>query len=305
MECMFSGEDTSNDEHILPRWMQKRFKLSNQTYNLPNGTMIAYKNAKVPVSEAHNSRFSKIEDRISRGVATPLEIYLWAFKVHVGLIHRNSTLKIDIRSPSSPVFWKLAGFGQEIWLFQKLYSVWAKGGTISPDPFGTVLRMKALTPRPSFDFIHNMQSGTLFFQLGDEALFIVLYDQSRAARSNIASHFEHNRQVISSVPAHERQDKAFIAQRVWACESSYFLYRSMQGISFVSADAIFHAVPPLFWPETRPSDEAELAAFCRSFGLKLTRFGGEVGHEYTNLTKDDISGLLSSPETKDASAADR
>ncbi|WP_155633334.1 hypothetical protein [Burkholderia stagnalis] len=290
---MFSGEETSNEEHVLPRWMQRRFNLGDQCYHLPNGTSIAYKHAKVPVAEEHNSRFSAIEDRVSRGVATLQEIYLWAFKVHVGLIHRTSTLKIDIRSPSSPSFWNLDGFGQEIWLFQTLYSLWTKNGNISPDPFGTVLRMKALTPQPGFDFVHNMQSGTLFFQLGDEVLFIALYDQARTARSNVVAQFEYQRQFISTLPAHTQQDAAQVGQRVWACETAYFHHRSRQGMSFVSTKNSFQAVPPMFWARTRPSDSAELAEFCRSFGLKLEHFGGEAGHRYSNLTEDDIRALLS------------
>ena len=291
MKCLFSGEETSSEEHVVPRWMQRRFSLANQTYNLPNGTPIAYRNAKVPAAQAHNTKFGEIEDRLSRGVATLQEIYLWAFKIHVGLIHRSASLRIDIRSPSAPNFWKLEGFGQEIWLFQKLYAIWAAGGAIEPDPFGTVLRMKALTPQPSFDFIHNMQSGTLFFQLGDEVLFVALYDQARAMTSNIAEQFEYHREVIPAAPADQQAEQALIAQRVWSCESAYFLYRSSAGMSFISTDTIFSVVPPLAWPSTRPSDETEYRSFCLSFGLKLEYFGGEVGHRYRNLTPEDVRGL--------------
>lgn len=291
MKCLFSGEETSSEEHVLPRWMQKRFSLANQTYNLPNGTTIAYRNAKVPAAQAHNTKFGEIEDRLSRGVATLQEVYLWAFKIHVGLIHRSASLRIDIRSPSSPNFWKLEGFGQEIWLFQKLYAIWSAGGTIQPDPFGTVLRMKALTPQLSFDFIHNMQSGTLFFQLGDEVLFVALYDQARAMTSNIARQFEHHRQVIAAAPADQQAEQAMIAQRVWACESAYFLYRSATGMSYITTDTMFSVVPPLDWPPTRQSDETEYRSFCLSFGLNLEHFGGEVGHLYKNLTRQDVRDL--------------
>ncbi|WP_448166827.1 hypothetical protein [Burkholderia ambifaria] len=291
MDCMFSGEDTSNEEHVLPRWMQRRFSLSDQTYTLPNGTEIPYKHAKIPVAETHNSHFGTIEDRVSRGVATPQELYLWAFKVHVGLLYRSSTLKIDIRSPDSPSFWNLDGFGQEIWLFRTLYSIWAKNGHISPNPFGTVFRMKALTPKPTFDFIHNIQSGTLFFQLGDETLFIVLYDQARAITSNMPSHFEYHRKIIAGIPEHTRQDSAHVAQRVWACEAAYFHYRSRQGLSFLATDMNFQIIPPMSWASTRESNETEYRRFCRSFGLKLEHFGGEVGHQYSNLMPDDMRAL--------------
>lgn len=292
MECMFSGEVTSNEEHVIPRWMQKRYKLVNQNYHLPNGTIIKYKYAKIPVAEKHNTFFGKVEERIARGVATDQEIYIWAFKVHVGFIFRNSTLKIDIKAPASPNFWDLKGFGQEIWLFRKLYDVYYNQGVISPNPFGTVIRAKALTPSESFDFVHNMASGTMLFQLGSELIFVVLYDEGRTALSNVVSLLEYHRSYIAQCPIQERQDKAYIAQRVWACEAAYFLLRSLKGLSFVSSPTSFTAVPAVSRPATRPSDELELSDFCRSFGLKLEKFGGEVGHVFSNLTAEDIRAFM-------------
>jgi hypothetical protein len=112
MTCMFRGQETSTEEHVLPRLLQKRFALQNGTYSLPNSTTVAYRNAKVPAAQQHNARFGEIEDKLSRGAASLQEIYPWAFKVHVRLIHRNASLRIDIRSPISPCFWKLEGFEQ-------------------------------------------------------------------------------------------------------------------------------------------------------------------------------------------------
>ena len=109
--------------------------------------------------------------------------------------------------------------------------------------------------------------------------------------SNIAEQFEYHREVIPAAPADQQAEQALIAQRVWACESAYFLYRSSAGMSFISTDTIFSVVPPLAWPSTRPSDETEYRSFCLSFGLKLEYFGGEVGHRYRNLTPEDVRGL--------------
>lgn len=291
MDCMFSGETTTNEEHVLPRWMQRRFGLANQTYHLPNGTQIAYRNAKIPVSDAHNTTFGRIETRMAQGVATDQEIYLWAFKIHVGLIYKNAGLKVDIRAPDSPMFWSLDGFGNEIWLFRKLYEVWASGGSVSPNAFGSVIRMKALTPSPSFDFVHNLQTGVVFFQLGDEVIYVALYDQGRLATSNVPQQFEWARQRLSALPATEDITQAFYAQRVWACETSYFQYRSHQGINYVSTPTLFAAIPPMRWRDTRPSSEAELAVYCRSFGLKLERFNNGLGVAFSNLTSEEIRDL--------------
>lgn len=291
MQCMFSGNETSSEEHILPRWMQRRFNLSDQTYNLPNATTIKYKYAKIPVAASHNAEFGKIENKISSGNATLQEIYLWAFKIHVGLIYKSSALRVDIKSPSSPSFWDVKDFSKEIWLFRTLYSVWAKNGKISPNPFGSVVRMKALTPKPSFDFVHNLQSQTLFLQMGSEILLIALYDHGRLARSNIQEHFEHHRQAIQALPEEKRMDHAVFTQRVWACESAYFHYRSRAGLSFHFTDSNLTLINPISWPSTEPVEEKELRNFCRSFGLKLEKYNGETRNTYSNLTAEDIQIL--------------
>ena len=291
MQCMFSGNETSNDEHILPRWMQRRFNLGDETYNLPNGTTIKYKYAKIPVAAEHNARFGKIEDRISRGAATLQEIYLWAFKIHVGLIYKSSSLKVDIRSPASPSFWDVKDFGHEIWLFRALYSAWAKNGQITPNPFGSVIRMKALTPKPNFDLVHNLQSQTIFLQLGEEVLFVALYDHGRLAYSNIQKQFEHHRQRIQEMPVEKQMDHAVFTQRVWACESAYFHYRSRSGLSFTATKNDFHLLKPMSWPPTEPVEEEGLRDFCRSFGLKLEQYNGETRNTYSNLKREDIEEL--------------
>jgi hypothetical protein len=288
---MFSGNETSSEEHILPRWMQRRFNLSDQTYNLPNATTIKYKYAKIPVAASHNAEFGKIENKISRGVATLQEIYLWAFKIHIGLIYKSSALKVDIRLPASPSFWDVKDFSKEVWLFRALYSVWAKNGRISPNPFGSVIRMKALTPEPSFDLVHNLQSQTIFLQMGDEVLFIALYDHGRLARSNVQEQFEHHRQAIQAMSGEKQMDQAVFTQRVWACESAYFHYRSRAGLSFQFTESSFTLINPFSWPPAEPVDEEELKLFCRSFGLKLEQYNGETKNVYSNLMADDIEAL--------------
>jgi len=59
-ECMFSGEVADSEEHVIPRWLQRRFSLSNQEVILPNQTTFRYAKAKVPVETEHNREFGKI-----------------------------------------------------------------------------------------------------------------------------------------------------------------------------------------------------------------------------------------------------
>ena len=294
---MFSGEAADSKEHIIPGWMQRRYGLANQTHVLPNGTEIRYALATVSVATAHNAKFGEIENRIAEGKASDLDFYLWAFKVHIGLICRNSKLKIDIKSPSSPKFWSLNRFGDEIWLFQQLYKVWAAGGSIEPNPFGSVIRAAAFDVAAPFDFIHNMQAGVVMFQLGGELIFVSLYDQGRLANSNIQQMVDYHRNRIANLPAEERSEAAFMGHRVWACEASYALYRTaFSGLNFIQSPTTFLALPSRA-PTMRPASELEYGIFCQSFGLELVNFGGEANHTYQplNIENPKFQGLASRP----------
>jgi hypothetical protein len=51
---MFSGDVADSDEHVIPRWLQRRFNLSNHEVILTNQTPFRYAKAMVPVKTEHN-----------------------------------------------------------------------------------------------------------------------------------------------------------------------------------------------------------------------------------------------------------
>jgi hypothetical protein len=200
-ECIFSGEVPDNEEHVLPRWLQSRFNLWTETVTLPNATQLQYKFAKVPVRSSDNTRFGDIENSISRGQFEPQEVYLWALKIHTGMLFRDSTLSLDRSDPSSGTILDVDDFATEIRIFRWLYKIWDSGGTISPNPFGSVFVFDALTPKPEFDFIHNLVSGTVAFQLGDKFIYVSLWDQSDGLASNVMeSWLSHHAPIVQSEP---------------------------------------------------------------------------------------------------------
>jgi hypothetical protein len=279
-DCMFSGEATSNDEHIIPRWMQRRYHLGNQTYHLPNATTIRYKHARIPVAERHNTSFSRIEGRVADGVATPPELYLWALKIHIGLIYKDANLKFDITDPSGETFWDVSDFAHEVAMFRMLYEVWNNDGSISPSPFGTVLQFDALTRSDGFDFIHELQSGTICFQLGRKALFVSLWDQADGLEVDFNGTIErYHRPFVQSQATEDQDEYGHVALRVFACETAYELWRLRRKFNFIKTDKSFTLLKSGRRTK-RPANREELARFCRSFGLELAHFGGEAGHQF-------------------------
>lgn len=301
LDCLFSGEATENEEHVIPAWMQRRFNLWQQKIIIPNGTSLQYRFVKVGAAERHNAKFGEIENRISRGIYDPQEVYLWALKIHIGFLFRDATLKADRSKPDSDTVWKIDDFESEIVAFQTLFKVWSDGGSISPNPFGSVFILDALTPEPAFDFIHDVWSGTVLFQLGLKLIFVSLWDQSDGLSANLLEGWEkYHQPFVKSQAAEDRQIYGHTAHHVWACDSAYWLWRQRRRFNFVRTPQSFALIPPATRKRGLPASEAELSSFCKTFGLSLTKFNGEVSNAYTLLTLDDVIKRRGIPSSEDA-----
>lgn len=237
-DCLFSGEEANTDEHVIPMWLQRRLNLGNQTLYLPNGTRLPYKHAKVPAKDTHNLNFSRIENRISQGIFEPQELYLWAYKIHLGLIYRDTTLRWDIRDPNAPAIFDRNDFQSDIFLFQRLYQAWASGGKISPSPFGSVFVVDSLTPHDRFDLIHCLITGTVAVDIGDKFILVLLWDQGFAGNANALEMWNDFHKVnVASTPAGEERDfHAYLAHHGWAAEVAYFAHRHSRSFSTVSTE---------------------------------------------------------------------
>lgn len=67
--CFYCGEKLRRhtEEHVFPLWLQRRFKLQNQTIYLLNGTTIKYSQLKVPCCrKCNNEHLSGLEKRVAR-----------------------------------------------------------------------------------------------------------------------------------------------------------------------------------------------------------------------------------------------
>src|SRR5260370_40674428 len=98
-ECMFSGAVADSEEHVIPRWQQRRFSLSTQELVPPNQTTFRYAKAKVPVKIEHNRAFGVIENRMAEGIFSLQEADLWALKIHIGVMWLDASLHRDRKDP--------------------------------------------------------------------------------------------------------------------------------------------------------------------------------------------------------------
>jgi hypothetical protein len=96
-------------EHIIPKWLQNKFRLFDERLTLLNGTLIPYRNLTVPCCIECNTGFlSKIENTIQpvflRGHVSSdeekLALARWLSKILLGLLIKETSLSFDRSKPS-------------------------------------------------------------------------------------------------------------------------------------------------------------------------------------------------------------
>lgn len=110
--CFLCGLDISEnvtEEHIFPKWLQRKYDLWNQTITLLNGTLLPYRRIKIPCCNVCNGKhLSQLEERISKAVEIGYEefikldkddIFYWSAKLTYGMFFKELSLNVDRRNP--------------------------------------------------------------------------------------------------------------------------------------------------------------------------------------------------------------
>lgn len=108
-KALFAGDYTQ--EHIIPRWAQKRYELWDQHLVLLNQTSIPYRQLTVPCcDECNKYRLKPIEDSLSQTVEKGKNavkhlgdktLFIWLGKILYGLLYKELTLLLDRSDPSA------------------------------------------------------------------------------------------------------------------------------------------------------------------------------------------------------------
>jgi hypothetical protein len=98
------------DEHVIPKWAQRRFNLWNQELGLLNGTSIRYRSLTLCCCRPCNNRaLQPLEAEISQSTLGgpdavrqlgSLKIFLWLGKIFYGILRRESYLLVDREQPA-------------------------------------------------------------------------------------------------------------------------------------------------------------------------------------------------------------
>lgn len=107
-----SSAGNIGDEHVFPKWLQRKHNLWDQKLILTNNSKISYRDLTIPCCTICNTtHLSRLEARISEAVndgyeactqLEPILIYQWMAKIYYGIIRKEATLLFDRSNPFGP-----------------------------------------------------------------------------------------------------------------------------------------------------------------------------------------------------------
>lgn len=102
-------DQNRSNEHVFPKWIQRRFNLWNEKLTLLNGTLIPYRQLTIPCcTECNSEHLSQIESQVEAAFAAGMEsvatldrriLFLWLAKIYYGLIFRELFLPLARSDP--------------------------------------------------------------------------------------------------------------------------------------------------------------------------------------------------------------
>jgi hypothetical protein len=181
-ECFVCGKPASTDEHIFPKWLQRKFDLWNQTMRLPNDTEIKYRQLTIPCcAQCNGTYLSQIEDAVKKNSATDSQLWKWGLKVHLGLLSKHKELWWD-RKEKSATLADILSHTTDISFEKQLIGAINNTFSTSPDPFGSVFRFH-FEQDEGYHFAHLLNPSGLMFCLGKIGYVIFIKDTGSLSRT--------------------------------------------------------------------------------------------------------------------------
>jgi hypothetical protein len=188
------GAKIFNDEHILPDWILRRYKLHGHVIELPNGRTHQYGTYTIPCCEDCNSFLGReLETPLSevfaggrQSVANhllaegPHRLFTWMALVFLKIHLKDATLRAYANfqdgdaSIATAANYRWEAFHHLHCLARSIYT----GATVAPEAYGTLFLLPAGGDgtREPFDLIDLSEAQTLVIRMDDFALCAVFDD---------------------------------------------------------------------------------------------------------------------------------
>lgn len=256
--CFICGKPATTVEHIIPKWLQRKFNLWDQRIEIPNLTTVTYKQLIVPACKrCNNEIYGKLEERVSKNEADDKDIWRWANKIHFGLRLKDNFLDFDRKSPGKKIG---DVFRSQDYLEQSRHFLHCITDDFCchPDPFGSVFKFELKKEEP-FNFIHIINSSSIYICVGN-IIYIVFVTDGQILKSDDIG-IRDNYNLISQQKCDIGDTLFFYAQCVYYMEQYTYsnpILFSEKGISKLGKATL---------REEKPVDKELFRAICNRFGI--------------------------------------
>jgi len=220
--CFLCGEDINENsltsEHVIPRWLQKRFNLWDQRIILLNQTSCPYRYLKIPCCKRCNNVYLKpIEDELKLRFESGFKefkkinkeiLFFWLGKIYYGILYREMSLLLD-RSDIKKGFMMSSAFMKSFsshWMFLQGIRGKHKFQDFFPASIFIFRTQKPKEIKLQWDFMDNLQSMFIAIRMGEIGVIAVLQDgETQEKMKNLLNDF-------FKIPLHPIQFQEVAAQ---------------------------------------------------------------------------------------------
>lgn len=174
------------EEHVVPRWLQRKFDLWNERLLLPNKTPIPYRQLKVPCCDVCNGGvLSAVENKMKTAVEggysslsrlDELSIFQWVAKIFYGLLFRDLSLHFDRSDPGKGTIVEEGLLKAIRNTHALLQSVNRPFELVNGRPFSVLVLNVHKLDNDVYDFRDNFETMTIAVRMGDVGIIVALQD---------------------------------------------------------------------------------------------------------------------------------
>jgi hypothetical protein len=209
-------------EHVIPKWVQRRFDLWNETVTLLNGAGMKYWDMVIPCcKECNGTWLSRMENKVRTAVdagadavrALPkMVLFQWLVKIFIGLLYKELISRGDRRDPDSPPILAPDALRHHQLLHLFLQTVWLDNRHETPDeacPSSIFIldTQRPATVRERFDLMDNFHGPTLAIRLGGVGI-VAHFLEGGAHAANLPAAMVH----VGSLTLHPVQFREYAAR---------------------------------------------------------------------------------------------
>lgn len=136
-KCFLCGQHPSSGmgEHVIPKWLQRRYDISNEQLTLLNGTLFYYRSLTIPACNYCNNIVLKdtedfvsnlaSDDTVEWSPKHSFEVGRWMAKIFFGILIKESALSLDQKQPQQGNIVSVDYF-DELFFIHLLIQSWRK-----------------------------------------------------------------------------------------------------------------------------------------------------------------------------------